>query len=165
MSWISVRHWRRFQHYDPEKRQPPWIKNYTELTRSDEYLSLGASERAILHGIWLEYASSQCALRFDPVLIGRRLNLRVRKQHLVSLCDAGFLDVVASKTLADGYQSASARAYDVEVETEEEETPTPQPVVPTTQQPDLNGLSLLGDEPARILAAAARQAALEDEPL
>ena len=54
---------------------------------------------------------------------------------------------------------------DVDVDKDKDKPPNPNPVVPTTPQPDLNGLSLLGDEPARILAAAARQRALEDEPL
>ena len=62
-------------------------------------------------------------------------------------------------------QQTSKSKLDVDVDVDKEKTPTPQPVVPTTPQPDLNGLARLGDEPARILAAAARQRALEDEPL
>jgi hypothetical protein len=150
MGWISVRNWRKFQHYDPTKRQPPWIKNYTELTKSDEYLGLGAGERAVLHGIWLEYASSQCALRFDPVLLARRLNLRVRQQHLDSLIHAGFISNVASKTLAEGYHDASAllapRAHAEETETEEEtepekETPSVHPVSSYVQNGRTDGLA------------------------
>ena len=138
MAWISVRNWRRFQHYDPAKRQPPWIKCYTELMSSDEYLALHAGPRAVLHGIWLEYASSQCQLRFDTVSLTRRLNLRVTSQHLEALTDAGFITKVASKTLAEGYHDASARAHDVEVEKEEDKPPYPNPAVDVAQngQPD-----------------------------
>jgi hypothetical protein len=132
--YISVRNWRKFQHYDPEKRTPPWIKNYTELMSSDAYLNLAAGPRAVLHGIWLEYASSQCELSLDTVSLTRRLNLRVTRDHLELLNQAGFLDFVASKALAEGYRGASARARatETEVETEgevEKENPPTPPVV------------------------------------
>jgi hypothetical protein len=125
--WISVRNWRTFQHYDPAKRIPPWIKNHTELMSRDDYLELNAGARSVLHGIWLEYASSQCRLRFDSVLLGRRLNLRVTKQHLETLVSAGWIDVVASATLAEGYHDASVSRAHVEVEVEEEEDKPPNP--------------------------------------
>lgn len=114
--WISVCNWRKFQHYDPAKRRPVWIKNNLDLMSRDEYRDLNAGSRAVLHGIWLEYASSQCRLKFDPSSLSTRLNLRVRKSHLVSLVDAGFIEVVASKSLANGYQPAST---EVEVEKKE----------------------------------------------
>lgn len=130
--WISVRNWRKFQHYDPAKRRPLWIKTYTDLTRSDEYLELTAGERALLHGIWIEYASAQCQLKFSASSMSRRLNLRVTKQQLLALVQAGFIDVVASKVLADGYQLASP-----EVEEEgEEEKPSVTPSTSTSNGTD-----------------------------
>lgn len=143
MPWISVRNWRKFQHYDPDKRVPPWIKNHTELMANDDYLSLTGHDRAVLHGIWLEYASSRCQLRLDDVSItsrarfgtrfgtlslSRRLNLRVTSATVDRLNHAGFIDIVASKALAEGYQDASARAHATEAEKEEEEPP-PTPTV------------------------------------
>ena len=113
--WISVRNWRKFQHYDPAKRKPSWIKNNLDLLSKDEYLELTAHQRAVLHGLWLEYAASGCQLRLSTSSISSRLGLRVTTRQLEALNDAGFIDIVASKSLADGYQDAS-----LEVETEEE---------------------------------------------
>lgn len=144
MAWISVVNWRKFQHYDPTKRRPPWIKNHLDLMGKDEYRDLSAGCRAVLHGIWLEYASSQCQLKFDPTSISTRINLRVRKSHLETLVDAGFIVPVASKTLAEGYHDASARAHatEVEVETETENPSLPQPgpqdaATPNGRHPEL----------------------------
>lgn len=142
--YISVRNWRKFQHYDPEKRTPPWIKNMTELMSSDTYLSLSAAERGVLHGLWLEYARSRCELRLDVVSdpracgddtasvprgyrldtarLTRRLGVRVSNKTLAALNHAGFITIVASKALAEGYRDASprARAEEVEAEVEKE---------------------------------------------
>ncbi len=112
-----MRGWRRFQHYDPTKRNLPWIKNYLELMRDDAYMDLTGNQRAILHGLWLEYASTRCQLHADTRSLSRRLNLRVTKQQLETLNHAGFIDIVASKVLADGYQPAST---EIEREIEKE---------------------------------------------
>jgi hypothetical protein len=105
--WISIPGWRRFQHYDPAKRQPPWIKAYLELLDDEDYLALAPGARSLLHGIWLMYASSRCQVRFDARSISARLRLRVTTSQLVSLSDAGWIAEVASKTLAVGYHDAS----------------------------------------------------------
>jgi hypothetical protein len=116
--WISVRGWRRFQHYDPAKRQPPWIKAYTELMSDDAYLGLSLRLRGILHGIWLAYAESRCALGANPVRLGLILgDSSVRTRDLARLNHAGFIEFVASKALAEGYRSRAR----VETETEKEE--------------------------------------------
>jgi len=125
--WISVVGWRRFQHYDPAKRTPPWIKNYTELMADDDYLGLSEHRALVLHRLWLEYASSRCRLRLDTRSLSRRLGLRVTSADMKALCDAGFLAIVASKALAEGYHDASPRAHDVETETETEEDTPPTP--------------------------------------
>lgn len=127
--WISVCGWRSFQHYDPLKRQPPWIKSYTELLADEEYLSLPGHTRSVLHGVWLAYASSRCRLRADARSLSSRLRLRVTEQQLVSLSDAGFIEFVASAALAEGYHGAStalasrapARSQETETEVETEE--------------------------------------------
>jgi hypothetical protein len=129
--WISVCGWRRFQHYDPAKRQPPWIKIYTELMSDDAWLGLSGHDRAVLICLWLEYASSRCRLPLDArssrsrgalgtLSLSRRLGLRVTTATLERLIDAGFIEIVASKTLAEGYHDASASRARVETETEEE---------------------------------------------
>jgi len=112
--WIVVRNWDKFQHYG--KRNPPWIKNYLELLHDDNYLSLSGGDRAVLHGLWLEYASSRRRLRLDTRSISARLRLRVTNATLERLNHAGFIDVVASKVLA-----THARSQETETETEKKE--------------------------------------------
>jgi hypothetical protein len=96
--WIVVRNWERFQHYGD--RSPLWIKNYVALLTDDDYLALPEGARAVLHGLWLAYASSDGRLRLDTRSLSRRLALRVTTAQLKRLNDAGFIAVVASKPLA-----------------------------------------------------------------
>ncbi len=127
--WISIPGWRRFQHYDPSRRQPPWIKTYLELLDNEDYLSLSETQRSALHGIWMAYARGRSKLRADTRTLSQRLNLRVTKRTLQALSDAGFIQIVASNVLADGYHSASttlasrapARSQETETETEQPE--------------------------------------------
>lgn len=121
MAWISVRKWRTFQHYDPAKRVPPWIKNATDLMANDAYLSLTTHRALMLHRLWLEYASSRCELSDDTLRLSRRLGMKVTRADLESLNHAGFIDIVASKALAEGYHGASASRARVEAEEEKED--------------------------------------------
>lgn len=138
MPWISVSGWRRFQHYDPAKRVPPWIKNNTDLMANDAYLSLTEHRALMLHRLWLEYASSRCELSDDTLRLSRRLGMKVTTLDLDALNHAGFIDIVASAVLAEGYHPASARAHDVEVETEKEKDKTRNPN-PDVDVADANG--------------------------
>ena len=102
--WITIPKWRSFQHY--QNRDPIWIKNYRELLHKEEYLCLSASDRGVLHGIWLCISESgDCRLSADPKSLARRLN--VRRVSLEPLIDAGFIKVRASKGLAPRYQPAT----------------------------------------------------------
>jgi hypothetical protein len=117
VSWLVVERWEDFQHY--KDRDPKWIKCYSRLMHDDEYLMLSGHRRAVLHGVWLEYASSSCQLRLDPKSLSSRLHLRVTSSDLKALVDAGWISVSASKPLAPRYQRAS-----LEVEVEEERKPS-----------------------------------------
>jgi len=110
--WIEVVHWHRFQHYSD--RDPPWIKNYLALLHDENYLSLTGHQRAVLHGLWLEYASARCQLRANTVSLTRRLGLRVSSAQLKALNHAGFIRFVASKPLA------LARSREAETEAEKQ---------------------------------------------
>lgn len=125
--WIVVEGWDTFQHY--RKRNPIWIKTYTDLMRRDEYLQLTGHRRAILHGLWLEYALTSSRLRVDTKSLGRRLNLVVKDADLLSLNQAGFITFSASAPLAPAYQNASP-----ETETEKE-PPSPPSERPKTTTP------------------------------
>lgn len=116
--WIVVRNWQRFQHY--KDRNPTWIKNYVELLHDPTYLELPEGCRAILHGLWLEYASSRARVRLDTRSLSRRLALRVTTRQLERLSDAGFIEFSASAPLA-----SRARARSREAEEEEDSPPTP----------------------------------------
>lgn len=123
--WIVVRNWERFQHYSD--RVPSWIKNYVELMSDDAYLGLTLSARGVLHGIWLEYAASRGQLPGDASTLTRRLGQKVPRATLESLSDAGFIEFVASKPLAQRYQVASSRARARSREERREEPPQTPP--------------------------------------
>lgn len=122
--FISVRNWRAFQHYDPAQRTPPWVKTYTELLHDDAYMGLPVGTALVLHRLWLAYASARCRLRADTKTLTRQLGVRVTRLQLDSLNHAGFIDLVASAELAEGYRAASASRAREEVEVEVD-TPYP----------------------------------------
>lgn len=143
LGWIEIPNWDRFQHY--RDRDPPWIKFYTELLHDPDYLALSGDQRAILHGLWLEYASSRRRLRAETRSLSSRLLLRVTKRQLETLNHAGFITILASKPLASRYQDASATRARGETEREE---PKPEGSTvtedstagrPLDQAPTLNG--------------------------
>ena len=98
--WLVVRNWARFQHYS--KRNPPWIKVYTELNSVDEWRHLTMAERGLMITIWLEYARSNGQLRAQTILqmCTQTPGQRYGRRHLESLNHAGFIDFRASKPLA-----------------------------------------------------------------
>jgi len=108
--WIVIRNWNRYQHYTD--RNPPWIKNHLDLLHNDGYLELTAHQRAVLHGLWLIYASAHCQVRVNTLSLTRQLGIRVSSRQLEALNHAGFIDFVASKPLA------IAREREAETETE-----------------------------------------------
>lgn len=110
--YIVIRNWRKFQHY--RDRTPKWIKNETELLHNEAYLNLSGHQRAVLHGLWLEYASSRCQLPLNTASITARLGLRVSSRQLDALNHAGFIEY----TLAPRYQDAS-----LEVEVDRDKKP------------------------------------------
>jgi hypothetical protein len=112
--WIVIPNWDRFQHY--RDRNPVWIKTYTELMADDNYLNLTGHCRAILHGLWLEYAISRRQLAHDTAMISRRLNLRVTKTHIEALGHAGFIHLSASRPLAQTEKSGTSYLTDRETE-------------------------------------------------
>lgn len=146
-AWVTVPGWRRFQHYDPALKWVPWIKTYTELTRNDDYLELTGHERAVLHGLWLEYCSTRCRLRLDTRSLSRRLNLRVTTATLIRLNQAGFIDGVSRPELAEGYtptRPSRARPrprQEVDTEQEPRAVPVVGPVAREAPEPDGPGIT------------------------
>ena len=122
-AWLVVVNWERFQHYSD--RDPPWVKNYVALLHKDEYVQLSAHRRAILHGVWMAYASAHGVLRGDTRTLTRRLALKVTTRDLDALNEAGFVEFSASKPLALARAGARARTRSQETEEEKENPPTP----------------------------------------
>lgn len=112
--WIVVPNWDRFQHYSD--RDPIWIKTYVALLHDEDYLRLSGHARAVLHGVWVAYASSNGQIRLDPRSISSRLQLRVTSSDLESLIHAGFVEVSASRPLALRYPSRASREEETETE-------------------------------------------------
>jgi hypothetical protein len=125
--YISVPGWRKFQHYDPLKRAPVWVKDHLDQLDREEFLELSFAQRGLLRDLRNLYAKSRQKVRSDPAKLSRRLGQKVRKDSLEALVHAGFIDIVASPTLADGYHPASEPAS-AETEVEKTLTPTPPPV-------------------------------------
>jgi hypothetical protein len=96
--YIIVNRWSEFQHY--KDRDPKWIKNYQRLLHDQAYLDLTGHQRAVLHGLWLLYASSGCQLTLNSRSLSRQLSLRVTSDILETLNHAGFITFSASSALA-----------------------------------------------------------------
>ena len=107
--WIVIPNWGEFQHYST--RDPTWIKNYTRLLHDAAYTSLSASERGILHGLWLLFGSTDGVLTttHSKHLLAPLKNDSRRFEHTLDrLNDAGFITFTASTPIALRYQRASA---------------------------------------------------------
>ena len=94
--WIVVPNWDKFQHY--RDRSPVWIKLYLELRDRDEWRELTDAQRGLLVRIWLEYAVSGGFLRVSKVR--QSSPHKTRRDSLDSLQAAGFIEVSASRPLA-----------------------------------------------------------------
>lgn len=115
--YIHVVGWDKFQH--GKGREYPWIKDYIGQLHKDEYLSLSAHLRGILHDIRLIYAASHRQVRDNTATLHRQLGYRVMRRDIERLCDAGFITISASSVLAQSREEKSREE--------------PPPVSPSTQ--------------------------------
>ena len=100
--FIVIPKWDELQHYKNVDR-PAWIKLYAKLHHDQRYLDLTGHERAVLFGIWIEYASSGARLRLDARSLSHRLALRVTSANLERLNHAGFIRFRSRPTLEKVY--------------------------------------------------------------
>ena len=140
--YVVVPRWREFQHY--EKRRPPWIKLYVRLLDDDNYRTLTAHQRAVLHGLWLMYARKGCEVLDKCSIISSQLGLRVTRPTLDRLEQAGFIEFA----LAPCKQDAPP-----ETETETEIKPPEQAFALDVERAGLEDLSLGNQETLEELAA------------
>jgi len=95
--WIVIARWDEFQHRDMARSTvPPWIKNLTRLLSDEAYLTLTPNRRALLHGLWLEYARTRRQLPENTLSLSRRLAMKVVSRDLEALNHAGFIHFSAS---------------------------------------------------------------------
>lgn len=116
--YIVIRNWRKFQMY--QDRNPPWIKNLTELLHDHNYLGLPGETRSILHGLWLEYASANAQLLLNTRSLSGRLNLRVTRPQLERLVKAGFIELAQTPRLQDVVASRAREEAEAETQAETE---------------------------------------------
>jgi hypothetical protein len=102
--FIYVRNWKKRQHHKYES--PPWHKVYNNLLHDDDYLSLTAADRGVLHAIWmLASVSGEGRLSADSKSLARRLN--VRRVSLEPLIQAGFIEVFDTKRVRGESESVT----------------------------------------------------------
>ena len=72
-SYLRVKNWSRFQHYDAKRRRPPWIKFYNDLLGDDDdFGRLTEVEQWQLVRIWLIASRSS---RFTAELVNEELRV------------------------------------------------------------------------------------------
>jgi hypothetical protein len=138
LGWIVVNNWERFQHLDVTRSgsgSPVWIKNYTRLMNDDDYLALSPNRVAILHRLWLEYASSSARVRADTRWLSRRLFLRVTTKDLEALNHAGFISFSTRKPHVGDVSDTRPRVY-AEEERRKEKTSAEQRRIKTSGEHD-----------------------------
>ena len=94
--WITIPNWESFQHY--KYRNPTLIKVYTKLLHNPAWVNLNFHQRGVLLTIWLEYAASNGEVSVE--MLRRYSGVAFRMHTLKSLSDAGFIELSASKPLA-----------------------------------------------------------------
>ena len=97
--WIVIPGWSKFQHY-PDNRGIVWVKDYLDQLDRDDYMDLTLAERGLLADLRKLFARRRGLVHADAKLLSRALTVRVTQKHLDSLNDAGFIQIVASKPLA-----------------------------------------------------------------
>lgn len=119
--YLYARGWDDFQHYK-KNTTPTWIKSYRKLLANPDYVGMSASDRGILHGIWLLIATyGQGQVTADSTWLARQLS--VRRVNLDVFIEAGWLAVDYRKGLDHLYSKSSAEGEgegEGEKETEKE---------------------------------------------
>jgi hypothetical protein len=117
-TYLRIKNFADFQHYDPLKRTPPWIEQYTALLDDLDFLRLDEFTQRQLARIWLVAARSS-SVTFDenqvvvPVVANDAQSLQraissVKKVPLAMLIRGGWLIPVDEEDLLSPAQIAAA---------------------------------------------------------
>lgn len=107
---FRVSDWGKFQHYKKQAedgkpaRPASWIKNYNKLLGDPNYRKLSATQRALLHGLWLWWSSQDLMERWcglDVEVMNRVLALTTKISTWTALSQAGFVELRASTSDLD----------------------------------------------------------------
>jgi hypothetical protein len=127
--FIYVRNWKKRQHHKYES--PPWHKVYNNLLHDDDYLSLSAADRGVLHALWmLASVSGDGRVSANSKSLARRLN--VRRVSLEPLIQAGFIEVFDTKRVREESESVTTEQSREEKRTTEQPSSEMQPGTPTS---------------------------------
>jgi len=108
-SGYQIPNWRKYQHYNPEKRNPPWVKLHTSVLNDRTLASLDLASVGLLMLLWA-LASESPEGRIPGDLEELRFRLRrpkFRVEDLAPLLESGFLIPAASDALAERLHDAS----------------------------------------------------------
>lgn len=100
---LRVKKWEDFQHY--RDRDPVWIKLYGRLLDDADFLALPEAAQGQLVKLWLVASRCRNQIRDDPTFL--RFAMHTKRLYVDELVAGGFLERVASETLAEPEQNAS----------------------------------------------------------
>lgn len=110
-AYLRVKNWADFQHYDPSKRRPPWIKFYNRILEPGDEFVMGLSEceQWQLARIWLVVSRSQLLTIDDDGKVVqvvpndeiglRRSTMSIKKIPIAKFVRDGWLIPVSSEAL------------------------------------------------------------------
>ena len=129
--------WKTFQHY--KDRCPPWIKFHRDLLNNRTYACLPIASKALAPLLWLLASESENGHfngSVDELVFRLHMTEKDVKAGLKPLIDKGFF-IVASKTLAEGYQVAIPETErETEGETEKEKKKKRPPFSISVEKPE-----------------------------
>ena len=110
MKFFSIPNWREFQHYDPTKRTPPWIKQYVALldpTKHPAFAALSDGAKLTLHHVRM--LAARCNNRIPETWLNKaHLNMQAKPKIAELLASCFLVDEKdASKFPSEGLDSES----------------------------------------------------------
>ena len=117
--YIVVRNWERFQHY--KDRNPTWIKSHLEALDNEDYMGSSLAVRGLIECIWKLYARHKGVLTVNQtrhLVCTHRGDSRHFRRHIESLCNAGFIEITASRPVPIRYHRDRSKEEKIYKETE-----------------------------------------------
>lgn len=115
-----IKNWDRYQHY--RQRNPPWIKLYTDLLASEDWVTLDDPSRVLLVACLLIASKTDGEIDGTPsgLTYLKRVAYLRKTPNLKPLITGGFL-IGASTMLADSFASKQVASSSVSVSVSEKE--------------------------------------------